>query len=162
MAPPIIARDEFCNSSKSVEKLKGGGQAAFFSNTCGSVVCQCYKRNRNEVLSLISDILVRFSQQKNQKFSARFARMSILASSLYHLGIIFVPPGLLSCLGKACSFISFFEIDLGTTSTWYVYESIWHRTYNTINHIFRIFFASFHISTKNSSFHVYLCCCLFS
>ena len=24
-APPIIARDEFCNSPKSVEKLKGGG-----------------------------------------------------------------------------------------------------------------------------------------
>ena len=82
------------------------------------MICQCYKRNRNEILALISDILVRFSQQRNQKFSARFARTCILASSLYHLEIIFVPPGLLSCLGKACSFISFFETDLGTTSTW--------------------------------------------
>ena len=140
----------------------GGGSAAFFSNTCGSVICQCYKRSRNEILALISDILVRFSQQKNQKFSARFARTPMLASSLYHLGIIFVPPGLLSCPGKACSFISFFETDLGTTSTWYVYESIWHRTYNTINHIFRIFLASFRTSIKNSSFHVYLCCHLSS
>ena len=94
------------------------------------MICQCYKRNRNEILALISDILVRFSQQKNQKFSARFARMSILASSLYHLGIIFVPPGLLSCPGKACSFISFFETEQGTTSTWYVYESIWHEFFS--------------------------------
>ena len=107
------------------------------------MICQCYKRNRNEILALISDILVRFSQQTNQKFSARFTRSSILASSLYHLEIIFVAPGLLSCPGKACSFISFFETDLGTTSTWYVYESIWHRTYNTINHIFRIFSLRF-------------------
>ena len=107
----IIARDEFCNSSKSAEKVRGG--KLHFS--CGRVVCQCYKRNRNEILVLISDILVRFSQQKNKKFSAHFARTSILASSLYHLGIIFVPPGLLSCLGKAGSFISFFETDLGTT-----------------------------------------------
>ena len=114
------------------------------------MVYQCYKRNRNEILSLISDILVRFSQEKNQKFSARFALTSILASSLYHLGIIFVPPGLLSCLGKACSFISFFETNIGTTLTCYVYESIWHRTYNTINHIFRIFLASFRTSNKNS------------
>ena len=129
------------------------------------MICQCYKRNRNEILALISDILVRFSQQKNQKFSARFARTSILASSLYHHCIILgssLYPGLLSCPGKACSFISFFETDLGTTSTWYVYESIWHRTYNTINHIFRIFLASFRTSIKNSSFHVYLCCHLFS
>ena len=79
---------------------RGGESAAFFSNTCGSVICQCYKRNRNEILALISDILVRFSQQKNQKFSARFARTSILASSLYHLGIIFVPwPAIMSRQG---------------------------------------------------------------
>ena len=38
--------------------------AAFFSNTCSSVVCQCYKGNRNEILELINDILARFSQQK--------------------------------------------------------------------------------------------------
>ena len=27
--PPIIARDEFCNPSKSVEKLRGGGKLYF-------------------------------------------------------------------------------------------------------------------------------------
>ena len=32
-APPIIARDEFCNSPKSVEKLKGGGVRLHFSPT---------------------------------------------------------------------------------------------------------------------------------
>ena len=133
--------------------------AAWFVNV---INCQCYERNWNEILALVSDILVQFSHQKNQKFSARFARTSILASSLYHLGIILLPPGLLSCLGKACSFISFFETDLGTTLIWYAYESIWHRTYSTINHMFRIFLAAFRTSIKNSSLHVYLCCYLFS
>ena len=33
VAPPIIARDEFCNSPKSVEKLKGGGGWLHFSPT---------------------------------------------------------------------------------------------------------------------------------
>ena len=32
-APPIIARDEFCNSPKSVEKLEGGGDRLHFSPT---------------------------------------------------------------------------------------------------------------------------------
>ena len=30
-APQIIAKDEFCDSSKSVEKLKGGGGDLHFS-----------------------------------------------------------------------------------------------------------------------------------
>ena len=32
-APPIIARDEYCNSPKSVEKLEGGGDRLHFSPT---------------------------------------------------------------------------------------------------------------------------------
>ena len=51
-APPIIAKDEFYDSSKSVEKLRGGGVSCIFSYTCGSMVCQCYEGNRNEILEL--------------------------------------------------------------------------------------------------------------